>query len=401
MMYFAKAGLVAVIIAIIPSVQAEPAPLKWGEADVIPKAAVAFTYDDDILSDDTDVESLVTIVNPSIYVVSQKNFDKYSLFYDLKSGTYASSSNDNYLDQQLDGKAHVELDSRNRLDINLNYIDSHVERGSVDSSLGVTEPDEYNVSVAAIKYGYGVNALQGGTARFDVFSNILARRYSNNISQTAKRELDSNALGGTLYYRVAPKTELLLEVKRANYDYKLSTSLDNNDEVFYLTGVTWDGGAWTSGTIKVGSQKKYFDDQGKGDVESGALEASMKFSPKSYSHFTFSAQVKAGEATGDEDYIEGAYSSVSWRHDWKERINSRFSYSYSDEDLIDNNKVSSERKSTAIRIALNYQFRRWLSLGLAYRFSNRTNKAVNQPLDPVYDRDFSRNQYTINLEATL
>ena len=76
------------------------------------------------------------------------------------------------------------------------------------------------------------------------------KRYTNNREITQAFDVSTWDVAARFYYRIAPETRLLAEIRDTEYDYR-SSPLDNSEQR-YLLGATWDITAATSGTLKVG-----------------------------------------------------------------------------------------------------------------------------------------------------
>jgi hypothetical protein len=83
------------------------------------------------------------------------------------------------------------------------------------------------------------------------------------------------------FYRVAPATRLLAEIRRTEYDYR--SSPQDNSEQRYLLGATWDITAATSGTVKVVYVMTTFKEERRNDFEGPTVEAALRWQPRTYS----------------------------------------------------------------------------------------------------------------------
>lgn len=354
----------------------EPASIPVGGLSLTPTVDLRTGHDDNIFrTEDNEVSSWITVLSPRVELVAEKANDRYSLSYDMERGVYHSSQNDNYLDHELEGQANIELNSRNRLDLLAAYLKTHNARGDDDGGvlIGpdatlVPKPLRYSVSRLSGIYTYG---SEGAKGRIEAKLDYKSRVYQNFREVTAGRDRDTLTAGLTFYYRIAPKTRALVEVRRTSIDYDITpttaATLDSN-ETKYLVGLTWDATAKTSGTIKVGRIKKDFDAATRNDESGSTWEAALEWAPRTYSVFTLTAGQELDESAGGNDYIDTRSWGLNWSHGWNDRFTSQLAYSSVTEEY---NVTQRKDETDELTIGVNYDFRRWLTAGLGYTYSDR------------------------------
>jgi len=353
----------------------EPASISVGAIDVIPQVTLQVAHNDNIFSEETgEIDSLITVVNPSVQLVSQRDNDAYRVTAGLKRGVYANSSSDNYVDQSLSAEAILELNSRNRLNLTAAYEKAHEDRGSNNAATG-DKPSRYSDKSLSATYLFGARGAKGNV---ELYASYLDHQYDNFEALNAGRERDNLRLDATLFYRVAPKTKLLFQARQEEIDYDLSTSVRDNTERKYLVGVAWDATAKTSGSAKFGYSEKDYDSDVREDQDGASWEVNVAWAPRSYSTFDLMTSQEYEEGSGAEDAIDTETLSLAWNHSWNERIGTEAMVSFMVEDYIG---LSREDETNTLKFGVNYDLERWLSLNLAYTHTDRDSDILGESME--------------------
>lgn len=350
-----------------------------------PTLKVSESYDDNFRAAENDEESSwITTIAPTFTLGAEGRKSAYQLSYTASSDIFHSSQKDNNTDHYLSADAGFEFDARNRLKLNAGYRDIE-ETASVDQNV---ENDMYNTKNVGGVYSFGA---QTARAQVDVGANYEELRYTNSNGLNADKERDTTALRSTFYYRVAPKTRALLEGRWTDYDYSNAAGrLRNSENTGLLAGVTWEATAKTTGTAKFGREKKDFDDSRIGEKSTGMWEVGATWEPRSYSRFSLNTRRGFDEGEDNASTIKTQTTSLRWEHDWAERLTSNVSYTRSDREYQD---ISREDKLDTFGIGLTYEMRRWLDIGIGYKYAENDSDAANE--------SYERNIYALTLNASL
>lgn len=347
------------------------------------------TYNDNIFSTNgNETESWITSLLPTARIEARPGLDRYYLEYAGDIGWYENSSTDDYDDHRLTASMHRDLNSRNRLDLTAEAIKEHDERGTgrTDGAGGVGNqaPDEYHTLGLRGVYGFGAMSAKG---RFDFEGGYLSKEYDNNRAATNVRDRDNLDLGVTFYYRLQPKTSLLLQAKNTRLDYDTANTLDS-DERRLLAGLTWDATAKTTGMAKFGYLNKEFDSAARSDFEGFSWEVGVRWMPRTYSYFDLNTSRMTEETDGTGDYILSETHRLSWTHDWSYRFSTNVGVSYADKEYGASNRQDDEYSAG---VSGTYLIQRWLSLKAGYDYTERdSNQNAN---------DYDRNRFFLNLTA--
>ena len=366
----------------------------------IPTLQLKEAYDDNLHADErNEKSSWITTVAPSFSLAGKGNKSSYLLNYTTSSDTFHSSQKDNNTDHIFTADSELEFNARNRLKLSAGYRD--IEETATQNQN--QENDQYNSKNIGGVYTYGARTAR---AQIDLGAKYDELRYDNSNNLNSDQERDSTALRGTFYYRVAPATRLLLEARHTDYDY-LSDTDSSSTNIDLLTGITWEATAKTSGSIKIGRGQKDYDNSSKDSASTGMWEIGATWKPRTYSTFTLSTRRAFDEGsnsvstigdgtdttvrdTNDDSAVKLQSTTLAWKHYWVKRLYSDLSYTRMDLDYQDTNR---EDKYNNINLGLTYEMRRWLDIGIGYKYSENDSDAASE--------SYERNVYALTINASL
>lgn len=348
-----------------------------------PTLQVSQSYDDNIRAVEEDTQSSwVNSIKPKFVIEALGQKGAYALTYLADNSNYASSHDDDHTDHVVDLDAFFEFNARNQLKLNAGYdkIEDIAANGQN------VEPDKFTTSSVGGVYTYGAETAR---AQIDLGANYKELRYQNTGDLNADKERDTTAFNTIGYYRISPMTRILLEARHTEYSYLTNKDLDSNN-VGLLGGVTWDVTAKTTGTVKLGAEKKSFDRSRFDDADGSMWEAGVSWSPRTYS--TFNLNTRRGFDEGDDgaEVIESQTTTISWDHEWLDRVSTEVSYNYTDNEY---QGIDRQDKIDTFGVGLNYEMRRWLDIGIGYTYADKDSTAAGE--------SYKRNIYAISFTASL
>ena len=223
---YPKGALVALLLggAAVGHAQDDEPGIVRGPVTLLPELSAAIRYDDNIYQSDAyKIDSLVTLLGLGLGARYETANAGWEVGYRGDAGVYEHNSDDNFFDQRLNGRGILQLALRHRLELSAGFEKLHEDRGSnLTQGLGelletrVPEPDEYDNIKAAAKYEFGAKAAQG---RLQLDARYNDKDYSNNRERTQFFSYDQTYLAGTFFWRVFPKSSLLLQGSRAEVSY--------------------------------------------------------------------------------------------------------------------------------------------------------------------------------------
>ncbi|WP_370978069.1 outer membrane beta-barrel protein [Agaribacterium sp. ZY112] len=393
-------GLAGCITA--PGVMAEkfdPAPINLsGSLKLVPTVEAAMEHSDNIYDEEFDgTSSNILVVKPDFALGTDDGVNRYGVRYSLTSGTVYVNSDDDYLDHRFSALAHIEPNSKNRLDIDASYNKLHEDRGSGLSEGrpdAIDKPVEYDMTSANARYQFGAESSR---ARIGGKIGYYSKEYTNFREYSAARDTDQNNYGLDFELGLGDVTALTLDGVAADIRFPhigtTEASRDSTDNRAFI-GLKWEALAKTTGKAKVGYQVKDFDSESREDFSGTAVDIGFTWEPKTYSSIDFSLGQVAKDPTSVGavgDYIDERYLLLAWNHGWTSTISTDFKASYSDEDYIGSGGRHDE--TTGFSAELNYAFARWLKGGLGYDFTDKVSTAENITFD--------KNVYSLSITASL
>lgn len=330
---------------------------------------------------------IIQSVKPAVRLEGKQGANVYAFGIGADLGRYSSSTADNYTDNNAFASANLNPDARVRMRLNANYVDAHDPRGSTTDPFTQT-PNRYRQQTLGGIFGYGAPGAQG---RVELELGGLNKHYTNNRTTTAINDRSDNILGGTFFWRIAPRTSLLAQVKRTGVDYTDPSATLDSTEMRYLGGVTWEATAATTGIFKIGQVKKDFKDSNRPDFTGTNWEAQIQWSPLTYSKWDFITSKTPRETAGNfGDFVLATSYLARWTHAWTSQFSTIATGSYATDDY---KGAGRNDKLTALGLKGTYQMRRWLSFGASYDWSNRDSN--------IDTADYKKNVILLFVNATL
>lgn len=390
----------------------KPAGIPWGPIVAYPEGTVTIKRNDNIYSQPSgpgEKSATITVLAPSVKLEAKDGPHTYDVTANVADGRYSSYSSADYTDYGLTANAQWVFSGRAGLKLQAQYLKGHDDQGAVPGVGLHTRPDKWNQSTFSGVAGYGAEGAQG---RVEVDFALINKEYDNFLRDgfgnpdNLKRDYDTTRLGATFYWRVMPKTQILFNASRAEYDYSQNSFIGvggvpnwtnvSSTEDKYQVGVTWEATAQTTGIFKVGATKKDFwkSSLGSGNFSDPSWEADVKWSPLTYSNFNFMTAQRPGESSIGNASLDTLYG-VTWNHAWNSRLSSVVSYNYvKNEYQYDSGTVFQQTdKTDTYSLKLNYQWTRVFKVGGFYEY---TDKSSNNP-----GSDYKRNIYGIFLNAAI
>ena len=368
--------------AVRPVVAAEPIP-DDGQA-FQPSLGIRFDFDSNIYDTSADeIESWIGIVAPAILLSTAPAQQRYALLYQGEYGHYfnGSDSADNYADHALSGLAQFQLSSRAQLDLAAATEKGHWGRGSyLTEGLEPTSPsfpsapDEFDRNKWGGKFRYGA---EGNRGRLRLGFGGSQLDYTNNRERTQFYDYEtlSGSAGLSLFFH--PRSAVVLDAVFTDVIYESERpgepSRDSEDWRFLL-GLTWEATAKTSGSIRLGIQRRRFDDPARAPTSNPSWEVDVRWSPREYSYFDFAASRRNEETFGDGAFIDISEYKVAWTHQWHESWESNISWARINYEFVGSPRDQSLNK---LSLGLRYRQGRLLTWEAGYARRSRNSDSSN------------------------
>ena len=368
-----------------PALDLEPGMVRAGPLTLSPIVSAAAGYDDNVALRSTDkITSSLYTLSPGVTATARNGPHRYYARYLGNYGRYASSERDDYEDHAAGLGANSDWSSRLRTQLRYDYFRGHDPRGATASA--VSAPDRWATHAMRALVAYGAKGAKGnieGEAGADT------KRYATNRAVTAVRDYRHADVGAAFYYRMQPSVYTLVHVKAGRFDYDTNPSLDST-EMRYFGGVRWEATAKTQGSVRAGYMTKRFSEGSRPDASAYTYDASITWSPLTYSVVHLNGVRTFGEQTSGGNYILTDNGTLLWTHDWSSRVRSSLSYGHG-RDVHEGLNRTDTRQNLGLKGT--YAFRRTVRLGGEVRHEERRSDAPNL--------DYKRNVVLFTVEATL
>lgn len=372
----------------LASSESGPASVQLADTPlfVTPYIGVGIGHDDNLFLSNTNKKSSnLVVTSPGLKIDARGPGLVFQSRLQAQLGHYSDSTDDDYQDYLASNQLDLALSHRQFLRLGYDFIRGHDPRGSTDRPIS-SRPDKYQLITPSALYAFGAPGAQG---RIELYITDGYKTYMNNRSTTAASDRDTRDMGGAFYWRVMPKTYVLVDLRDTDIDYRQPGSLFSSEEKRYLVGVTWEATAATSGTLKVGRLKKEFD-SGKPSFSGTGWEGTISWAPRTYSTFDFYTARTTNESTGLGDFILSDIYGVAWNHSWNSLVTTGVNLRHQRDEYqgFDRND-----ETTSLGLRVGYRFRRWLTLGAEY---TRTNRSSNQSTF-----EYDKNLYLLTATASM
>ena len=382
-----KNFLALLVVAPFPmaALAGKPQSVELGGFDFTPTLKVSEQYDDNFRTlPDHKEASWITSVRPTFVLETQTRTSGYQLEYAVDSKTYQDHADADHVDQALKARSVVEFDSRNRLNWELGYK-------RAEDTVQTAEPrenDKYTLKNGKLGYSFGARTAMN---QIDVSAEYQALRYRNSGTLNDDKDHDTATYVGTWFHRLGGSTRTLVELRHSDFDYVLSDSPRNSTGDAALIGFTRDLSAKLSGSVRVGYERKNFDDSSVNDYSSPTWEANLEWKPRTYSTFSINAKKSFEEGDDGANTVHDTSTRLGWRHTWTPWIATDLHYRYADLEYL--GVGGRDDKLNTYGASVIYSATRWAEVSLGYqRWDNDSN---------VSDQTYQRNVYMLTLALSL
>lgn len=333
-------------------------------------AETQLLYDDNVYRTTNNQDSdTAFIVKPKLAWHAVHGAHLFDLSYAGDYGRYFDQNSLDYTNHKFTAHALLDHSARLNTDYTLGYERGSDKPGSNDGiSIEGEEPDEWNNSAFDALIEYGNSDSHGQLVGRIIYKEW---RYTNNDSEF--RDYNQAGATGTFYYRLAPRTRLLFELDYDDNDYQESDifgSNQSNKEYSYLTGLTWEATAKTTGVFKIGYRDKNYQNDRFSDITGLALFLDGTWEPTTHTKVTFGAS-----RDNENSAIQGSGGSTKTgidaglEHSITQRLMLSSSIRLSEEDFDGAFSRKDDRRYFALGVKYSLQPR--FDIGIEYQFEER------------------------------
>jgi hypothetical protein len=352
--------------------------------DFTPSFIFSESYDDNFREvEDNKKSSMITKLAPTFELKAEDRNSATRLIWQPTRYIYHDESDASNTAQRVRAESVMEFTDRHRLKLEAEY--RKWERTESTAVEGIN--DKLNNKRVGGLYTFGAKSADN---QIDVGANYAELRYDNGDGINDDKERNTTALTSTWYHRIGSNTRGLLEYDHTHFDYLQADSPRSSNSDAVLAGAVWDFTARTTGKVRVGYEKKNFDNSESKDLDNPTWQVDLQWKPRTYSTFTFVARQALAEGDDGAEAVKSTFTQVGWRHGWTERITTVAQagigrYVYEGQSRTDNFQD--------YNLAVVYAMRRWLDIELGYRYRDNDSDAD--------DESFTRNVFQISFNVSL
>ncbi|MGJ0486517.1 MAG: outer membrane beta-barrel protein [Methylomicrobium sp.] len=368
-------------------IRKDPVIFPVGPFEFAPIFEAAESYNDNIFQQDRFKKgSFLTQFHAGGQLALERHLNRYALTYTLQSSQYHNSPQDDYVDHFVGGSSHIEFTSRNRLDVNLGYLDSHYQRGiflgrdlinptgqvGSDSlnATGRSEPDQYHLHSADVTYRYGRVEAKGN---LELKFNVQDYTFQNNREFTARQDRTQFIVMPGFYFRIAPKTTLQTQIENTLVKHRQDEASEfDYSKHRFLVGGTWRYSVKTQFGARIGYLHQEFDNSTSTSFDDVTWDLSMSWAPLSYSRLNLAIARDATPSIASDNVRASDRFRLSWAHDWTSRVTTQL---FGARENAENLGVNRQDDYTSVGFDLNYGVRRWLGIGINYSYRNLSSSS--------------------------
>ncbi|MBX2808505.1 MAG: outer membrane beta-barrel protein [Cellvibrionaceae bacterium] len=361
-----------------------------GGFELIPALDVQFVEDSNLYQSGDPQSDSLRIISPSLSASFDNGISGFSLGYRLTRADYSSYVDENYTDHLYETAFGWQLNEGHRLVIDGSLLQTHDARSpDAPSGQNASELDKYDDSAVDLQYDWGYDDARLGLT---LAAAMSARDYTTNLSSTRERNRSQTELGGSLRFHLLERLTSRVDFNTALIDYEVDSAAGGSrdgSEAVYTLGFSWEMSSQLFMDIDLGVLDRDFDDVQRQGFSTSSWALDLNWSPLARSTVNLASSRATEEpSSGDSDVILRTSAGISWSHEWSRRLRSTLAYINSESDYR-----GSQREDNAddYAIRVNYQFRRWLDVGVNAQYLEQRSTEV----------DYDRTRLGLDMAITL
>jgi hypothetical protein len=368
---------------------------RMGDVAVFPGLGLVVKNDSNVYRQKSATASVITVLSPSVMFKADKEALTTSLAYLIDIASYSKDAADNYTDQKVLGQVDYELSSRSSLQFTPTYMIGHDDRGSLPGAGLGANPNKWTTLGVGGLWTYGAEEARMRTVLELGYND---RNYDNNRTVTATNPVATTgydktltSVGGTAYFRMMPKTSLVLHAKNTDINYKASASLLDGTEQRLMAGLKWEASAQTTGEVKVGQVQKSYSTAANTTFSGSSWEGLVRWSPVSFLNVDlFSSKAPVETTLAGSKAINLSNTGVMVAYNLNDRVTLKADGSQVKEEFVG---VTRSDSTDNFSVKAEYQIRSWLIGEAGYTSSTKTSNQAGA--------DFSKAIFAVGIRSAL
>ena len=347
-------------------------------------------FDDNVFRVNDGVSDTIFELSPTASYTGLYGKHQFTAEYEGEYAIFTDNSDINYNNHKANAQLDLSITSKWSAELELQYLDRIEEAGVNNNVLeGATEFTNFDSTKARIQTAYGTDDAPGQAVLSYTKQDF---NYSGNNQSFRDRTIDD--ITGTFYYRVAPKSRAIFEVRSADVQSDSVFGFNQSfEQISYLTGLTWKATAKTEGSLRVGYQDTDYDNPLIADLDGLSYFGDIDWRPDTDSIVNIALSRTARDNA--ELVLAGLETTdfeISWKNQLRNRLSLKLLYNYRKDEFGSGRGERSDDTNRA-QILLTYQSLRWLEIFTEYEYRSRDSD------DEIYQ--FDNNQFSIGVIIAL
>ncbi|MBC8317774.1 MAG: outer membrane beta-barrel protein [Desulfobulbaceae bacterium] len=319
-----------------------------------------------------------------------KDFKRYQIYfyYSPEFYMYSDNSDEDLTKQRAEGMLQYNL----RGGLTLEFVDQYIKSMDVRGTGISTEQDKFSTNFFMFRASYDIGPKLEFMADFSNFN------VNYDASQNDYRDREDDSWSAYVWYELGASTSIFAQYQNVDVSYDLNSYYDSSMDRFY-GGLSWDMTAKSSGTVKVGSSSKDYDNSLLSDVDDVIVELQLDYIFSSKTDFELRAfrQNSESNIAGVNSILRSLFNAkVTYKP--IDRITCILDLEYVEDDYdgaLNYGGFLKERKDSSYLLSpsVEYRFKEWLTAKAAYYYIERDSN--------FSDFDYSTNTFLISLTAAL
>lgn len=370
------------------TVPSDKGNIKLGPLEVHPSVGLAETYTDNVYRNYDGHEKKsdwITTLSPGLELVLPLRRHSLKVGYLADVNWYGKNRENNHVQQAATGSVNLDFPGGLVFTVSHRFTDSEIVRKWIEQP-GLSGANDPYRAMPFQSNDFNTRAKYSFADRWAVAAwyNYYKYDYKNEYDRAGS--YDRNLFGGSVFYRVTPKTDFLVEYAHSRVAYPRSVASDNKNDTAYV-GLGFDPSAKLKGYLKVGwTQKKYDVIAASGEDKYNTFSTQIDLA---YDLSPYDVISLKGSRTIEEDIDTNAaytrdYYSLGYSHTLSQneriRLNALVGYGKSKFESpqtdVDGSFKTRDEKIYSGTLGVDYAMLRWLLWNLSYTYENRDSNFV-------------------------
>lgn len=305
----------------------EKPKIKIGQLEIHPTLTVEGIYDDNIfLTNGSEEDDFITITSPGFVALYPFGNHSIDVSYLADLAAFSDHEKENYQNHLANVGA--------KLDFAFLYAEvRNVYNDTTDTSSSAEQanldPRTRNVNnTTTAQIGYRISEKTKAQFNFSYYT-IYYDKASNE-----RLERDEAKYGGDLYYKILPKTSIVLGFVHSVNQFKQLAKTDPQDDSTayeYNIGLSFDPDAKLTGEVRVGYENRDFEIVN--DTDNFVASAGLTwFATPKFTARLIGVRSIENSSSGTDEYIKSNVISVGATNYFTDRLYGSFDFTYSFDD---------------------------------------------------------------------